>query len=97
MVESLSGFLDLLGVQCLPQSLLGQVGIEFHPHPGLAVLEQELLLVRPEVNWRGEENKEGHQSRERKASELIRHTWFTTGILTEDGLQLGSKKILKLG
>lgn len=49
--EALPGFLHLLGVQRLPQSLLGQMSVQLQPHPGLAVLAQEVPFIRPEVNW----------------------------------------------
>lgn len=51
MVQALAGLLHLLGVQRLPQSLLGQMGVQLQPHPGLAVLGQEVAFVGPEVNW----------------------------------------------
>lgn len=50
VVETLSGLLHLLGVQRLPQSLLGQMSVQLQPHPALAVLGQEVPFKRPEVN-----------------------------------------------
>lgn len=50
VVETLSGLLNLLGVQRLPQSLLGQMSVQLQPHPALAVLGQEVPFKRPEVN-----------------------------------------------
>lgn len=51
VIQALSGFLQLLVVQSLPQNLLGQMSVQLQPHPALAVLGQELALVSPEVNW----------------------------------------------
>lgn len=51
VIQALFGFLHLLGVQRLPQSLLGQMSVQLQPHPGLAVLGQEVPFICPEVNW----------------------------------------------
>lgn len=51
VVQALSGFLHFFGVQRLPQSLLGQMSVQLQPHPGLAVLGQEVPFIGPEVNW----------------------------------------------
>lgn len=77
VVEALSGLLHLLGVQRLSQSLLGQMSVQLQPHPGLAVLAQEVPFIRPEVNWRRQKNKRLHQSREENASELISTLYHT--------------------
>lgn len=108
VVESLSGFLNLLCVQCLPQSLLSQMGIKFHPHPDLAVLEQELLLVRPEVNWRWEENKartskQGEKSLRAHSARLIsnrdsqkRWTYIRVKTNPEVGMKEGWKDSMEM-
>lgn len=55
-VEALPGLLHLLGVQRLPQGLLGQMCVQLQPHPGLTVLAQEVSVICPEVNWGQEKN-----------------------------------------
>lgn len=50
-VEALPGLLHFLGVQRLPQGLLGQMCVQLQPHPGLAVLAQKVPVIRPEMNW----------------------------------------------
>lgn len=57
LVQPLPGLLHLLGVERLPQSLLGQMSVQLQPHPGLAVLGEKVPLVSPEVNWESREEK----------------------------------------
>lgn len=76
MAQALAGFLHFLGVQRLPQCLLGQMGVQLHPHPGLAVLGQKVPFVCPEMNWMMSQSIKGkdkqlHQSDDKDASELI--------------------------
>lgn len=86
--EALPGFLHLLGVQRLPQSLLGQMSVQLQPHPGLAVLAQEVPFIRPEVNWRREKRQMTTLKRRGgggKASELISTLYrtFSAGVFNK--------------